>query len=511
MKPDRRFFFLVLSLWLGNTLPALDATLVGTALPTVIGNLDGLSLYSWVFAAHLLGLTVAIPIFGKLIDIFGRKPIYFFGMGLFVVAWLSSSMSQTVVHLIISRGLAGIATAAVQPAAMTIMGDAIPMARRAKIQWVFASAWFASSIIGPAAASIVIGEVGWRAVFLVPIPLAAIASYLMATQYHEKMEPISRKIDYLGVSLLGTGVLVLLLALSPTNRSAGIDLQSSGPLLLAAAALLGTFVWQQRRTEAPVLPPRLFIMPIVGIAVLGSAASGVAQSGVQSFVPMFVQGGQGGTASDVALVLPWLTIGWPIGAGLGGRLLLRVGFRRSVIFGMVLVVLAQVGFMLMDRDSSKAYIAAAMTLMGLGFGFSSVAFTIGVQSSVRWSDRGVATSSLQFFRSIGGSLGVAIMGTIVAMRMQPLFVRHGLASGGGTAPDGTAIASGASALLDPATRSTLDPAVLDALQVGMTGAIRASFTVMAVAAVCGLIAVLWFPSRVSNPDEDEAPVPTQAA
>ncbi|MDA1011012.1 MAG: MFS transporter [Chloroflexi bacterium] len=492
MKSDRAFYFLVFALWLGNTLPALDATLVGTALPTVIGNLGGLSLYSWVFAAHLLGLTVAIPIFGKMTDIFGRKPIYFLGMGLFVVGWLASSVSQTVIHLIVSRAIIGIATAAVQPAAMTIMGDAIPMARRAKIQWVFASAWFTSSIVGPAAASLVIGTIGWRAVFLVPIPLAGIASYLMATQYREQVQQVSRKIDYVGVTLLGGGVLVLLLALSPTNRSAGINLSSSGPLLLAAAVLLATFLWQQRRTESPVLPPRLFLMPVVGIAALGSAASGVAQSGVLSFVPMFVQGGQGGTASDVALVLPWLTIGWPIGAGLGGRLLLRVGFRRSVIFGMTLVMLAQVGFLLMDRESSKAYIAAVMTVMGLGFGFSSVAFMIGVQSSVRWSDRGVATSSLQFFRSIGGSLGVAVMGTIVAMRMQPLFAQYDLG----------AASSGASALLDPVSRGLLDPTLLDALQVGMTGAIRMSFTVMAVAAVCGLIAVLWFPARLPTPEED---------
>ena len=325
-----------------------------------------------------------------------------------------------------------------------------------------------------------------------PIPLAGIASYLMATQYREQVQQVSRKIDYVGVTLLGGGVLVLLLALSPTNRSAGINLSSSGPLLLAAAVLLATFLWQQRRTESPVLPPRLFLMPVVGIAALGSAASGVAQSGVLSFVPMFVQGGQGGTASDVALVLPWLTIGWPIGAGLGGRLLLRVGFRRSVIFGMTLVMLAQVGFLLMDRESSKAYIAAVMTVMGLGFGFSSVAFMIGVQSSVRWSDRGVATSSLQFFRSIGGSLGVAVMGTIVAMRMQPLFAQYDLG----------AASSGASALLDPVSRGLLDPTLLDALQVGMTGAIRMSFTVMAVAAVCGLIAVLWFPARLPTPEED---------
>ncbi len=240
---------------------------------------------------------------------------------------------------------------------------------------------------------------------------------------------------------------------------------------------------------------------MLGIAAIASVASGIAQSGAQSFIPMFVQGGQGGSVSDVGLVLPWLTIGWPIGAGVGGRLLLRFGFRRTIIAGMVIIVLAQFAFLLLDRDSSRALAAGSMALMGLGFGFSSVGFTISVQNSVGWSDRGVATASLQFFRSIGGSIGVAIMGTIVSMRMQPLFERY--------AADGTT--GSASALLDPSARDAFAPDALAALQLGMTNAVHDSFFVMAAATAVGLIAVIWFPKVLTSGDEVRAEPEPEAA
>ncbi|MSQ29556.1 MAG: MFS transporter [Dehalococcoidia bacterium] len=483
----RSLYFLVAALWLGNALPALDATLVGTALPTIIGSLDGLAFYSWVFAANLLALTISIPIFGKLADLFGRKPIFFVGMGLFMLGSLLSSLVHDVGQLILCRVVVGVGTAAIGTAAGTIMGDAIPLERRAKIQWMFASAWLVSSIVGPVIASVITSYATWRLVFPVTIPLGLVASYLLATRYHEHVERKSHRIDYRGVALLGGGVLMLLIALSPTSRSTWINLASGGTLLALAVALLGLFVWNEIRASEPVLRPRLFLAPVVGIAALGSFASGIAQSGASSFIPIFVQGGQGGTAADVGFVLPWMTVGWPIGVGIGGRFLLRAGFRRTVIAGMILIATAQVGFLTLGRESSALHSAASMAVMGLGFGFSSVGFMISVQNSVGWSDRGVATASLQFFRSIGGSIGVAIMGTLVTMRMQPLLEFHAVA----------ATAGSASALLDPNARRALAPEVLAALQLGMTDAVHQAFWVMAAAAVVGVVVALWFPRTLT--------------
>ena len=491
----RPFYFLVAALWLGNILPALDATLVGTSLPTVIGQLDGLALYSWVFAAYLLALTISIPISGKLADHFGRKPVYFFGVWLFIAGAVLSSLVQNVEQLIACRVLIAVATGFASPTIMTIMGDAIPMERRAKIQWVFASAWFVSSLVGPAVATAITTYLSWRFVPLVMVPIGLVAIYLLATRYEEHVEAQSHRIDYTGFALLGAGVLALLFALSPTNRTSGINLAESGGLLLVALVLIGLFVWNETRAAEPMLPPRLFVVPILAIASLGSLASGVAQSGATSFIPIFVQGGQGGSIADVGLVLAWMTIGWPIGAGLGGRFLLRMGFRPAVIGGMTAVLLASGGFLLLGRDSGTWVVAACMALLGLGFGVSTVAFTLSVQHSVGWRDRGVATASLQFFRSIGGSVGVAIMGAIMTSRMRPLLEESRVAGA----------ASSASALLDPAARSAMAPDVLATLQLGMVDAVHLAFYVVAAAAAAGLVAVLWFPKTIGEAVEETAP------
>ncbi len=484
----RSFYFLVAALWLGNFMPALDQTMVLAALPTVVGALNGIELYAWVFAAYLLALTIAIPIFGKLSDLFGRKPVYFFGMGLFAVGAIASSLVQNVEQLIMARVLTGLATACVQPVAQTIMGDAFPMAQRAKLQWVFASAWFVASLLGPLLGSTIIAFATWRLVFLVTVPIGMIAVVIMATQYHETIERHSHRLDFPGVILLGTGVLALLFALSPTDRTAGITTQSLGLIVLSALLLLA-FVWNELRASEPVLPPRLFLVPVVGIAALGCLASGVVQSGATSFITIFVQGGQGASAAEAGLVLGVLTMGWPIGAGLGGRFLLRIGFRRTIISGMAITAVASLGFLLLDRNSGTLTSIAWMSLMGLGFGFSSVGITISVQNSVGWADRGVATASMQFFRSIGGSVGVAIMGTIMGMRLQPLLEQYQLSGAEG----------GANALLKPASRGALPPDVLAALQLGLTEGIHHAFYVMAFAAVAGLIAVLWFPRALGEP------------
>ncbi|MGE3858197.1 MAG: MFS transporter [Dehalococcoidia bacterium] len=486
----RSFYFLVAALWLGNFMPALDQTMVLAALPTVVGALNGIELYAWVFAAYLLALTIAIPIFGKLADLFGRKPVYYFGMGLFALGAITSSLAQNVEQLIACRVLTGLATACVQPVAQTIMGDAFPMAQRARLQWIFASAWFVASLLGPLLGSALIAFASWRLVFLVTVPIGLIAVIIMATQYHETVERHAHRIDFAGVFLLGAGVLALLFALSPTDRTAGIGAQSLG-LIAVSAALLVAFIWNELRASEPVLPPRLFLVPVVGIAALGSLGSGVVQSGATSFITIFVQGGQGASAAEAGLVLGVLTMGWPVGAGLGGRFLMRIGFRRTIIAGMALTATATLGLLLLDRGSSTLTAIGWMTLMGLGFGFSSVGITISVQNSVTWSERGVATASMQFFRSIGGSVGVAVMGTIMGMRLQPLLDQYQLSGAEG----------GANALLKPAARDALPPEVLAALQQALTEGIHQAFYVMAFAALAATVAVLWFPRTLREPTE----------
>lgn len=482
--------FMVTALWLGNLVPALDATLVGTALPTVIGNLSGLSLYSWVFTTNLLAMTTAIPIFGKLADMFGRKPVYFFGMAVYSFAAVMSVFVQTVEQLIVCRALAGLGIAAVAPIAMTIMGDALSVAQRAKLQWVFASAWFGSSLVGPLVSSFVVLNLSWRFTFLITLPFALASCTLLAREYHETVQRQVHRIDYLGVVLLGAGVLALLIGLSPGSKG-GINFASSGGLLSLAVVLLSAFVWNETRAAEPILPPKLLLGGVIGIAALGSFASGAVQFGASSFVPLFVQGAQGGTAAIAGAVLAPLTLGWPIGAGLGGRFLLRLGYRRAIIGGMSLAIVAQGGFLLLNRESHYLLASASMALLGLGFGFSNVGMTLAVQNSVGWGQRGVATAALQFFRSIGGSIGVGVMGTILTLQMQPALAAVG-------------DAASASALLDPTARSALTHETLLALQTAMGGGLHIVFIVMFVCALAAFALVWRFPQLVIEQPEAAA-------
>ncbi|MBI4499384.1 MAG: MFS transporter [Chloroflexi bacterium] len=489
--PTRPLVPLVMALWLGNVLPAMDATLIGTALPTIIGSLEGLHRYSWVFAANLLAQTTTIPIFGKLADLFGRKPVLFVGMGLFFLGTVLSAFVQNVEQLIVCRVLVGLGIASIQPMVMTIMGDALTLEQRAKIQWIFASAWFIASFVGPALASAITLYLTWRLVFAVTIPLWLGACYLLARYYHETVERKAHAIDYRGVVLLATGVLVLLFALSPGSRSGGLDLATSGGLLAVALVLLAAFVWNELRVPEPVLPPWLLLSPVIGLAALGSFTAGAVQFGASSFVPLFVQGAQGGTAAEAGAALAPMTIGWPIGAGLGGRVLLWLGYRRTILAGMVLIVVGQSGFLLLGRDTSLLLPIMSMFVVGLGFGFSTIGFLLSVQNSVSWSQRGVATASLQFFRSIGGSVGVALMGAVLSLQMQPTLAAHRLEGAGGSA----------SALLDPVARAALPPETLAALQAALGSALHSVFFLVAGAALVGLIAGLWFPRTVSDQQE----------
>lgn len=484
---------LIATLWMGNLLPALDTTMVGTALPTIIGELEGLNLYGWVFAANLLTFTTAVPVFGKLADLYGRKPIFLGGVGIYLVGSLLSGLVQSVEQLIFCRALVGMGMGAILPVVLTVLGDAFTLEERARIQWVFATAWFISSLVGPALGGIVTLYLSWRLVFYVAIPLAITAAVLLARYYKEDVERRDHSIDFSGAFLLAAGVVALLLALSPGSRGGSIDLRGSGGLLALALVLLGLFVWNEKRAREPLLPLPLLLDPIIGMSVLASLLSGIIQFGASSYLPLFAQGAQGGTAANAGLMLAPMTLGWPIGAGYGGRLLLRIGYRKSVLLGMGLVLVSQSGFLLLDRSTPQLLAMATMFVLGMGFGFSSIAFILAVQESVSWGQRGVATASLPFARSIGGSVGVAVMGALLTLQMAPMLASHELAT---------------SALLDPAARAALSPAVLIQLQQALAEALHRVFILTGIVSLAGFGCALAFPS-VAHP-MSTAPAPAAA-
>ena len=489
----RRILMLMLALWMGNLLPALDATMIGTALPTIVGALEGLHLYGWVFAAYLLTFTTSVPVCGKLADLYGRKPVFAAGIGVYMVASALSGMTQSIEQLILCRALVGVGLGAAVPVAMTIMGDAFNLEQRAKIQWVFASAWFLCSVVGPTLGGAITLLFSWRLVFVVSVPLGVIATLLLFANYEERVERRPHSIDVFGAILLAAGVMAMLLALSPGGRGANLSLESGLLLLALSVALLAAFVWNEKRAPEPLLPLPLMLTPVVGISVLGSLLCGVVQFGASSYLPLFAQGAQGGTAAHAGAVLAPLTLGWPLGAGLGGKFLMAIGFRKSVLLGMMFVMVSQAGFLFISRETPLPVMMASMFVLGLGFGFSNVGFMLAVQESVGWNQRGIATASLQFARSIGGSVGVAVMGALVTFSLAPFLVTHDIGGQNVT-----------SALLDPVARASLAPAALADLQLALADGLHLAFVLMAVVAGAAFLCALAFPAHVESRRSEEA-------
>lgn len=464
-------------------LAAMDTMVVGTAMPTIIGALGGLALYSWVFSAYLLTSTITVPIYGKLADLYGRKPMFILGSAVFLVGSALSGTSQNMEQLIVFRALQGVGAGAVIPITLVIIGDIFPLEQRAKMTGLFSGIWGVSSVLGPALGGFITDYLGWRWVFYINLPVGTAAIILLWLTLHEHIEHKSHRIDFAGVGSLTAAVTALLLGLQLGGRELPWTSWQVLGLLTAAVVLLAAFVWLELRAAEPLLPPALLRNYVIAPASIAAFLFGAAMFGLTSFVPPYVQGVLNGSATAAGASLAALSLFWTVGSIMAGRLLLHLGYRFAGSAGMGMILVGTVLFVL-ARPSSLAQVAAIMTIVGMGMGFASLTFTIAVQNAVPWRQRGTATSSNQFFRSIGGSLGVSLIGAVFTSAL----AAH-LAAGGLT---GDAFAS-ANALLDPGARASLPPALVPALQTMLAEALHSVFVVTTLLAALGLIAALRLP------------------
>ncbi len=408
----RRKAIITLATLIGTFLAALDSTVVGTAMPTVIGELGGLPLYPWVFASYLLAATVTGPVFGKLSDTYGRKPIYLIGIFLFLAGSVLAGTSQTMTGLIVFRTLQGLGAGAVQPVAVTIVGDIFELESRARVQGLFGAVWGISAVVGPALGGLITDYISWRWVFYVNLPFGLVAAGLLAATLTESFERRDRRIDYLGTALLTGGLVAVLLALLGGGGAPSLSAPTLA-LFFGGAAALVLFVTVESRAEDPVVPMELFRDRIFAVAVLGNLALGGVLFGVAVYVPLFVQGALAGTAVTAGAVVAPLSIGWPVGSFVGGRTILRSGYRGTLLVGSFFMALGTGLCVPLDAGTPLWYVVLAVFVIGLGLGFSSTSYLISVQNAVPWRRRGIATSSVVFFRTVGGSIGVAVMGALL--------------------------------------------------------------------------------------------------
>jgi EmrB/QacA subfamily drug resistance transporter len=430
---------ILIALMVTTGLVAIDSTILATAVPSIVKDLGGFSEFPWLFSIYLLAQAVSVPVYAKLSDVVGRKPIIFIGIGLFLVGSILCGFAWSMPALIAFRVVQGLGAGAVQPMAITIAGDIYTVAERAKTQGYLASVWAISSVVGPTLGGVFSQYLTWRWIFFVNVPLCILAVWLLLRSFHEKIEHRTHTVDYLGATLLTVSLSLLILGVLEGGRAWAWNSPQSIGAFVAGGLLLVAFVFAEKRAAEPVLPLWVFSRRLLLTTALVSVGVGAILIGLTSYVPTYLELALGTTPIVAGLALAALTIGWPISASLSGRLYLRIGFRSTVLIGMTAVVAGAAVLAAFSRTPMLAVVAASCFLIGLGLGLVATPSLIAAQASVAWNERGVVTGTNLFSRSIGSAVGVAIFGAVA----NAIFA----ASGGSEKNPTTVIAASSSVFL----------------------------------------------------------------
>jgi MFS family permease len=402
----------LISVMLSTGLVAIDSTVLATAVPSIVGELGGFHLFPWLFSAYLLGQAVTTPIYAKLSDVFGRKPIMLLGIALFLVGSILCAGAWNMMALIVFRAVQGLGAGAVQPTAMTIVGDVYTVAERAKVQGYLASVWAISSVVGPMLGG-VFSQLGiWRGVFLVNIPLCLLAGWMFNRHFHEAITPQRRKVDSPGALLLALAMTSLVLGVLGGGQTWSWTSAPSISAFTAGAVLLAAFVLVERRAAEPIMPLWVFSRRLLCATTIVAFGVGAILMGLTSYVPTYLEGSLFVAPIVAGLALAALTIGWPATAAVAGKLYLRWGFKNTALTGATLVITGATVLAALAHRPNVAVAAVACFVIGGGMGLLAVPTLIAAQTSVDWSERGVVTGNNMFARSLGSAVGVAVFGAI---------------------------------------------------------------------------------------------------
>jgi MFS family permease len=403
----------LLALMVSTGLIAIDATILATAVPSIVRDVGGFAQFPWLFSVYLLAQAVSVSVYAKLADTVGRKPIMLLGIGLFLVGSVLCGVAWSMTALIVFRAVQGLGAGAVAPIAITIAGDIYTVAERATAQGYIASVWAISSVVGPTLGG-VFSQLGlWRWIFFVNVPLCLLAAGLIVRNLHETVQRREHHIDHLGAALLTSGMTLAILGVLEGGQAWAWDSPTGIGVFAVAAVLLAAFTVVERRAAEPILPPWVLRRRLLATTTALSLGVGAILIGLTSFVPTYLQGALGVRPLVAGLAVAALTIGWPLAASLSGRLLyLRFGFRPTILTGMGFAVAGTAGLALLAHRPSVAVVAVTCFVTGLGMGLVASPALIAVQASVTWADRGVATGANMFARSIGSAVGAAVFGAV---------------------------------------------------------------------------------------------------
>jgi EmrB/QacA subfamily drug resistance transporter len=468
-------------------LAALDQTIVATALPRIVGDLGGIAQYSWVFTAYMLTSTVTVPLYGKLGDVYGRKNLFLIAIITFLAGSALCGIAQTMTQLVVFRAVQGIGAGGLFPLSLAVIGNIVPPRDRGRWQGLIGAVFASSSIIGPAVGGFIVDSTTWRWVFFVNLPVGGVALAVISLTMPRWRARVEHRIDWLGAGILafGTGLLLLGLVWGGTQYP-----WASGEVigvLAGAVACLLVFAVVERRAVEPILPFDVLRNPIVSGSVVCMALVGMAMFGTISYVPLFVQGVIGTSATSSGVVLTPMTLGAVCTSILTGQLVSRTGrYRWNAVFGPVVLTIGMLLLWRMNTSTTNGEAARNMVIAGIGIGSMMQVFVLSVQNAVPRSRIGSATALTQFGRQMGATLGVTIVGAIV---------NHGLPAGVGAGAEGSAIHR-----LSPALRQ------------GLASALRPAFlTSAAIAAVVWVVAVVFVKEQTLRRTLDEVSAADAAA
>lgn len=481
-KQTRRSLVLV-ALIISMFMAAIEGTIVATAMPNIVADLGGFSFYSWVFSGFLLMQAVTTLIFGKLSDLFGRKPIYIIGILIFLIGSLLCGLAPTMMLLVIFRLVQGIGAGAVQPIVTTIVGDMYSVEERAKIQGYLASVWGISSVIGPLFGGLIVQYVDWAWIFWMNIPLGIFGLIGVLLFFHEEVSKEKKEIDYIGASLFFICTSTLMVVFVQGGTVWGwLSFPMIGLILLAIISFV-LFIWQENRTLAPMMSLHLWSHRLIITANLITLISGMMILGLSSFLPTYVQGVMGYSPIIAGFTLSTMSIGWPIASTTAGHLVLKIGFRPTAILGGIALLFGGTLFLFLDPSKGPIYVGLSSFVVGTGMGLTSTTFIVAIQNSVGWKTRGAATSLNMFMRIIGSATGAAILGGILNQRMNHILDQKGTSYSISTTD----------VLLDETARKNLGEDILAPLLDTLTIAMNAVFIGLFVFGLIACVLSLFFP------------------
>lgn len=415
--PSRQKTFVMLGVMLAILLAALDQTIVGTAMPTIVRELGGLQHLSWVFTSYMLASTVAVPIYGKLSDIYGRKWFFFSGIIIFMVGSALSGLSQNMTQLIIFRALQGIGGGAIMANAFAIVGDLFTPRERGKWQGIVGGTFGLASIVGPILGGWITDSFSWRWNFYINIPIGILTLLVIGFLMPKISSAIKdRSIDYIGAFLLTLGLIPLLLGLVWGGSEYPWGSVQIFSLLSFAAASLIAFGFWERKAHEPIMPLSLFKNSVFSVSVVSTFFFAVGMFGAIAYIPLFAQVVLGVSATNSGTLLTPMVIGQVATSIISGRIISKSGrYKWMAVGGLFIATLGMFLLSRMSASTSQLDLTIRMVVLGLGMGVTMPIFNLAVQNAFEHSKIGVVTASVQVFRSIGGTVGVAVMGSVLNM------------------------------------------------------------------------------------------------